>query len=51
MYPDVYARVEEEIARLCPDPDTVTLDDLKRLDYCNAYMKEILRFDSPVSAG
>jgi cytochrome P450 len=44
-------RVDEEIANICPHLEAVTLEDVRRLDYCNAYMKEILRYDNPVSVG
>lgn len=47
--PDVMAKVREEAQRIRPDPKApVTLDDLEKMQYTRAVVKETLRYRPPV---
>nr|QBC88372.1 cytochrome P450 family monooxygenase [Philasterides dicentrarchi] len=49
LYPEVKAKVEKEISDVFASTDDINFENLKKLVYVQAYMKEVLRYFGTVS--
>jgi len=48
-HPEIYAKVKEEVDREFADPSKVDIENINRMEYTTAFLKETLRLGGPIS--